>query len=161
MKRTFSAIALLGCLSIVACDKSATEAQEKANKAQAEANKDINQANAEATTKITNAQVEADKKVAAAQNDFSTTREDYRHGVQSKLVDLDKKLAELEAKAKTATGKTKAELDSTLPGLRTRRDAFVADFKTLDTTTATSWDATKARLDKEWTDLKTSVDKVD
>jgi len=161
MNRMFTAFALLSALSVAACDKSGTEAQDKANRAQAEANKDINEANAEATTKITNAQVEADKKVAEAQNSFATTVEDYRHTMQGKLDDLDKKLADLDAKSRKATGNTKAKIDNNLPTLHAQRDAFASNFSRLDTATASTWDATKARLDKEWDDLKAAVDKVD
>ncbi|MBX3193252.1 MAG: hypothetical protein KF819_40080 [Labilithrix sp.] len=161
MNRTFTAFAFVSALAAAACDKSGTEAQEKANRAQAEANEDINRANAESTTKITNAQVEADKKIAEAQNSFATTVEDYRHTMQGRLDDLDKKLVDLDAKSRKATGQTKAKIDTNLPKLRVQRDAFVSDFKAIDTATASTWDATRARLDKEWNDLKTAVDKVD
>jgi regulator of protease activity HflC (stomatin/prohibitin superfamily) len=159
--RMFTAFALAAVVSSVACDRSATEAQEKANKAQAEANKDIAEANQEAKTKITSAQVEADKKIAEAQKNFATNVENYRHEMQGKVDTLDKKLADLEIKAKKSTGKTKANIEANLPTLRTRRDAFVNDLRTIETTSATSWDATKARLDKQWTDLKDAADKVD
>lgn len=161
MIRKFIAITLFGSLAVLACDKSATDAQNKADRAQAEANKDINQANSEATTKITNAQVEADKKIAEARGDFAKTREDFRHDVQTNIDDLDHKLEKLDAKAKKATGKTKADLDAQLPALHARRDAFVSDVKSIETSTAATWDATKARIEKEWSDLKASADKVD
>jgi len=163
MNRTYLA-ALLTTLTtafaVTACDKSGADAQEQANKAQAEANKDINKANAEANKTSVGAQAEADKKIAQVQADFAKTREDYRHKVQSDLDALDKKIAEVDAKAKTATGAKKTELDANLAGVRTRREAFGKQFNTLGSTTATEWDGTKARLDKAWTDLKDAVDKI-
>lgn len=154
-------LAALAPLAAIACDKTGTEAQQKADKAVAEANKEQAQAQNEATTRITNAQVEADKKIAEAEKSFATTRENYRHDVQSKLDDLDKKIVDMEAKAKTATGKKKAELDANLPTIRARRDAFVRNFQGISADTALTWDATKARLDKEWKDLNDLVGKVD
>src|SRR4051812_15758014 len=94
-----SAAMALTLTLVVGCDKPADE-QQKANAAQAEADKKIAEANKEATTKTTSAQVEADKKIAAAEGDFGKRREDYRHKIQSDLVDLDKKIELLEAKSK-------------------------------------------------------------
>lgn len=142
------------------CDKAADE-QQKANQAQAEADKKIAEANKEAVTKTTGAQVEADKKIAAAEGDFGKRREDYRHKVQTDLVDLDKKIDVLDAKAKSATGKVKTDLDARLGPIHARRTAFGASFANVSTVTAPVWDDTKVRLDKEWTDLKGMVDKAD
>jgi hypothetical protein len=141
------------------CDKAADE-QQKANAAQTEADRKIAEANREAVTKTTSAQVEADKKVAAAEGDFGKRREDYRHSVQTDLVDLDKKIDILDAKAKTATGKVKTDLDAKLAPIHARRAAFGSSFASIPTLTAPVWDDTKVRLDKEWTDLKAMVDKA-
>ena len=138
----------------------ASDEQHKANAAQAEADRKIAEANKEAVVKTTSAQLEADKKIAAAESDFGKRREDYRHKIQTDLVDLDKKVELLEAKAKTATGKTKTDLDFSLPQIRTRRTAFMMDMKSIDTATAVQWDDTKVRVDKVWTDLKALVDKA-
>lgn len=142
------------------CDKAADE-QQKANQAQAEADKKIAEANKEAVTKTTGAQVEADKKIAAAEGEFGKRREDYRHKVQTDLVDLDKKIDILDAKAKAATGKVKTDLDAKLAPIHARRAAFGTSFANVSTVTAPVWDDTKVRLDKEWTDLKSMVDKAD
>jgi hypothetical protein len=61
---------------------------------------------------------------------------------------------------RTATGKTKANLQQNLPSIQARRDAFVRHMQELDTTTPAAWDAAKANLDKEWIDLKAQVDKA-
>src|SRR5580692_11426380 len=91
----------------IACDKSGAEAQDTANKAQAQAN-----------TEITNAQVTADKKVAEVRANLAKTVEDYRHTTQLNLDSLDKKLADLDARAKTATGTTAADLNAKSTSLR-------------------------------------------
>lgn len=71
---------------------------------------------------------------------------------------LDAKIAKLEAKEKTATGKARDQLNSALPAIRAQRASFGADFRSLLTTSTSTWDATKDRLDKEWKDLSTAVD---
>ena len=144
---------------VTACDKASDE-QQKANAAQSEANTKITSAKMEAADKANSAQAEADKKIAAAEGEFGKRREDFRHKLQTDLIDLDKKVETLEAKAKTATGKTKADLELSLAQIRTRRLAFGTDMKSVDTATAVQWDDTKARVDKSWTDLKALVDKA-
>lgn len=157
---TFASAALALTLACAAgCDKAADD-QNKANAAQAEADKKIADAKKEAADKSNNAQAEADKKIAAAEGDFGKRREDYRHKVQTDLIDLDKKIDILEAKSKTATGKTKLDLDANLAAIRTRRMAFAQDMKGVDTSTALTWDEMKTRVDKEWSDLKALVDKA-
>lgn len=137
------------------CNKAADE-QQKAVNAQAQANDKIVQANQDAV----NAQAEADKKIAEAQANFLKMREDYRHETTTNLVDLDKKIADLEAKEKTSTGKKKADLDAQLTQIRARREAFANDWKSIETASASTWDATKNRLDKEWSDLKNLVERA-
>ena len=138
------------------CNKAADE-QEKATNAQIKANEKIVEANQEADKKAAEAQADADKKIAEAQASFLKLREDYRHDTTQKLVDLDHKIADLEAKAKTSTGKKKADLDAQLTQIRTQREAFANDWKTIETASATTWDSTKNRLDKEWSEDRKSV----
>ena len=154
------ALTLAAAPLAVACDKSGADAQAQANAAQTTANHDIANANSEANAKVNEAQATADQKIAAARADFAKTREDYRHTVQTNVDALDKTIAQLEAKAKTSTGKTKADIDARLPALKAQRNAFVSDVRALDSATAMTWDSTKARLDKEWADLKTAADQV-
>jgi len=150
---------VLGSLfvAIVGCNKAVDEKQ-KADQAQLDANQKIAEANREADEKINSAQADADRKTAEAQASFLKMREDYRHEVTEKLVDLDHKIADLEAKSRTATGKTKADLDARLKQIHTERDEFVAEYKTIEIASASTWDSTKARLDKSWDELKNLVD---
>ena len=156
----FSGIALCVLVATSGCNDSAATDQQKANSAQAEANDKIAAAKKDSDEKAAKAQAEADKKIADAQLNFTKTREDYRHKVTTDLADLDKKIADLDAKSKTATGKAKTDLDALLPAIHASRGSFATDWKTLDGATSTTWDATSARLNKEWTDLKALVDKA-
>ncbi len=45
-----------------------------------------------------------------------------------------------------------------LTQIRSQREAFANDWKTIETASATTWDSTKTRLDKEWSELKAMVD---
>jgi hypothetical protein len=157
IRSTILATAVVAILFPLGCDK-ASDDQQKANAAQTEANGKIATATTEANQKVNTAQAEADKKIADAQANFMKLREDYRHSTTTSLVDLDKQVTDLDAKAGLATGKGKTALATSLRQIHSARESFVADYKTLETASATTWDATKARLDKEWTDLKALVD---
>jgi hypothetical protein len=148
--------AALFSLPSLACDKpGATERQREEQATQQAA-----QGRTEAQQQSQNAQAEAEKNIAAARADFEKTREDYRHSRTTDLSDLDKQVAELEAKAEAATGKTKADLDVKLPVIHAQRDAFVRDMQALDRASSATWDQSKANLDREWDALKDAVDKA-
>jgi hypothetical protein len=144
----------------LACNNNASDEQKKMNSARSQADDKIGTAVKEADQKVKNAQQEEDKKVAEAQADFMKLREEYRHMTTMNLVDLDHKVDDLEAKAKQASGKARTELDANLKQIHADRGAFETDCKSLETATASTWDDAKARLDKEWTHLKTRVDKA-
>jgi hypothetical protein len=140
--------------AVVACNRpGATEQQREDNAGERAAN-----ARNEAERKAQGAQVSAEKDIAAAQSEFEKSREDYRHSRMIDLADLDKKMVDLEADAKTATGKTKADLEARLPAIHARRDSFVRDFQALDGATPATWDRAKTNVDKEWDSLKATVD---
>jgi hypothetical protein len=151
---------LASTLTLVGCDKGSDE-QQKANAAQAEADRKIAEANKKASTETTSAQVEADKKIAAAEGDFGKRREDYRHKVQENLIELDKKIALLEAKTKKVSGNARTDLDAKLAAVRVSRSAFASDLASIDSAAALQWDGVKAKADKDWSDLKALVDKID
>lgn len=143
--------------SFLACDKPGVTEQQRENQATDQADQARNQAD----QKAQQSQASADKDMAAAQADFQKAKVDYRHDRESDLVTIDKKISDLEAKARTATGKEKTKLDANLPGLRAQRDAFARDLHSLDAMAGTAWDQGKANLDKEYDALKDAVDKAD
>jgi len=149
MNRSFATLATLFVFGAAACEKSGKETQQE-----------IDNAQAQGQTEITNAQVQTNEKIAEAERAFDKTREDYRHTMQSNLDSLDKKLVDLDAKTTKATGNKKVELTNKSSTLRSQRDTFAADVKSLDTATAATWDATKARMDKEWSDIERTSDKI-
>jgi hypothetical protein len=95
-------------------------------------------AGANAALEVQAARVAAQTKIVSAQGDFVTTREDYRHKVHSDLDDPDRKIGELDVKARDATWIVKTRLSTTLPALRRQRDAFVKDLHAVDEDSADS-----------------------
>ncbi len=83
----------------------------------------------------------------------------WRDRLTMNLDTLDKQLRDLEAKAKAAPAKSKADMDAKISSLHVQRDAFAADFSSLASASVASW-AMKSRLDKEWSELKSAADKV-
>jgi hypothetical protein len=152
-----SSLAVLLCSLSFACDKQpgVTE-QQREEKANQQAAQQQGIANEQAQ----NAQASAEKEIAAARESFEKAREDYRHSRAQDLNEVDRKIADLVTKAKTAKGKAKADLQTNMPAIRSRREAFARDLEALEYTPATSWDQAKANLDKEWDALRTAVDKA-
>ena len=160
IRSSILASAMLSLVVLAAgCDKAADD-QAKANEAQTEANARIAAARVEADAKMTSAQADADKKIAEAQASFMKLREDYRHTTTTNLADLDKKISDLDAKAKKATGRAKTELDEYLKAIRASRDYFTTNVNALETVQASTWDHAKVNLDKQWADLKALVNKA-
>lgn len=152
-----TAISVSALLVGTACDKPGVEAAQKESKAE----QDNAAARDRAAHEVASAQVDTDKRVASAEEDLRRAREDFRHDRIQRLNDLDDKIAKMDADARTATGKAKAKLDANLPAIHAQRAAFASDLNSIDATTASTWDDTKARLDREWDGLKGAVDKAE
>ncbi len=148
------------CLALGTGCENALEQQEKANEAQAEADRKIAEANQEASEKVNEAQIKADEKTVEAQTAFTKLREDYRHEVNTKLTDLDKKIADLELKSKKEAAAKRADLDAKLADIRASREAFVNEYKTIETASAVTWDDVKKRVDKSWEALEDKVERA-
>jgi len=157
---TATACLALSLAFAVGCEKAADQ-QHKADEARTDADNKVADANRQASDKINAAQSDADKKVAEAQASFLKMREDYRHNVNTDLVNVDKNIADLEAKEKTAKAKQKADIDAALPNIRSLRESVTTEYRSLDLASALTWDAAKARVDKAIDDLKKAIDKAD
>jgi len=148
-------VGVLVTAPICACDKpGATEMQQEQ-----QAREQANRTAMESQQSQDNAQAAAQQKIDTARAEFDKARADYRHDKETKLADLDKRIGELGVKANRATGKAKTDWDARMAALRAQRDAFVNDLQSLDTTPASIWDATKARVDREWDALDEAVRK--
>jgi type II secretory pathway pseudopilin PulG len=153
---TSSAMALLATVALLACDKPGATEQQKENSASQQAAQQVDEANRNAQS----AQAEAQRKIASARADFEKDRDDYRHRRDQDLIDINKKVSELEAKQRTATGKDRAKLDQSLPALRAQRDTFSNDLQHLDNVTPASWDGARDSLDKEYNALSDALSKA-
>jgi hypothetical protein len=148
---TFALAAAL--MTTVACDKPGVAEQQKEQRA---AQDNADQQN-RAARESASAQADMNDKVTSAQVDFEKNREEFRHSMQTNVDDIDARIAKLESKEASATGKAKADLDAKMPSIRAQRASFGSDFRAIQMTTATTWDDAKARVDKEWTSLKSAV----
>jgi hypothetical protein len=159
MKDRIAPIALIALVSVfpLACDQPGLTERQKEEKASEEARNAATEAQRQAQV----AQAEAEKSVSAAQADFATTRENYLHRRRLDLIALDSKIADLEAKSKTAEGKAKGDIRTRVSTLHARRDAVAHHLQDLETATATTSDGAVASLDKEWDILKKAVDSVE
>jgi len=147
-------------LALATACNTARDQQQKSDEAQATADQKIAEATQQASEKINEAQAQADKQTAAAQAAFTKMREDYRHEVNIKLAELDKKMAEREANAKTASAAKRAQLEASLVDIRAGRDAFTTEYRSLETASATTWDDVKQRIDKSLSNLEAKFSRV-
>jgi hypothetical protein len=161
MIRSFTSIlAVVVGMGLMACEKAADQ-QQKADSAREDAQKKVDSATRDANDKINAAREEESRKVAEAQANFLKIREDYRHSISEDLTKLDARVAGLEAKAKTATGKAKAKLDTDLANIRSLRENVTSEYRSLEYSSALTWDKVKASVDKAYDDLKKAVDDAD
>ncbi|MGD0675723.1 MAG: hypothetical protein ABSC94_09920 [Polyangiaceae bacterium] len=139
------------------CDKpGATELQREEK-----ASDRVTQTRNEASEQVQNAQASANTDIAQARSDFDKDRADYWHERTTDLGDLDKRIADLDAKGMRASGQVKARLQANLAAIHAQRDAFARDLQGIHDLTAASWDESKTNLDKEWDSLKKAVDHAD
>jgi hypothetical protein len=154
----FTALSLIGLIAITspACEKPGAAEKQQEQRANAE----LQQAKDQAVQREQGAQAAADKDIGAARAAFQKAREDYRHARAADLIDIDKKIAELETKEKTAKEKAKSQLEADLSAIRVKRDAVVRDMNALQNATAASWDQETAKMSRDWDALKSAVDKA-
>jgi hypothetical protein len=112
----------------------------------------------EGSIRAKTAELEASQKSAQVQTDFTRLRDEFRQKITTDLTDLDHRIVLLERKARNSVGNAKNEVEMGLTQIRADRLAFTNDYKSLDSATSANWDATKARLDKEWLALSNLVD---
>jgi hypothetical protein len=152
MKRRSTTLAftlLAAAIATSACD----DKQEAAQHAQDEAD----QAKAKAQADAQKAQADADKAKADMMAAFAKTQADYRVSIDKDLVDIDRTIADLRANAATVPGDTKTIDDGLLADVTARREAVRTNLLAMMSSSPSSWDATKATIDKSMDDLKTAV----
>jgi hypothetical protein len=112
----------------------------------------------EGSAKSKAAELVTNQQSAQVQADFTKLRDDFRQKITSGLTDLDHRVVLLERKARNSVGNAKNEVEMGLTQIRADRLTFTNDYKSVDSATSANWDATKARLDKEWLALSSLVD---
>jgi hypothetical protein len=158
MNRTIASLFVMAVVSpaLVACEKPG----QAEKRAETTAHQELANARTEAEQQAQNAQAAANRDIAAAKTTFAKAREEYVHERRLELIALDSHILDLESKARSATGKAKVDIESRLPAIRAQREAFLKHLEALEAEVATTWDADKASLEKEWDSLKSAVDKL-
>lgn len=149
--------ALLSLVLVGAACSKAADDEAKAEKAQAVAADKLTAATVEANQKMAAAQTEADLKVAEARASFMKRRENYRHDVTVRLGALDEKIGTMMANDRSATGKSRADLDAKLPQIHAYRDALNQDYQVLDGASAATWDDAKKQFDRDLDALESAM----
>jgi len=133
------------------------EAREKALSAQGEANEKAAQAQAEANRDMAKEQAKANETIRSANQDVVKDRNDYQVRTQKSVNEIDNKIDQLKVKAQTAKPKAKDDFVAAMREVENKRAALDSDFRALRDQPE-SFDSLRAKLDREITDLKKSVD---
>jgi predicted negative regulator of RcsB-dependent stress response len=146
----------LAALALCACG-TGTNYRDRASDARQDANQEEANALQDADQKVEHAAATEERQLAGVHADFEKDRESYRHDVETNLIQVDKDIADLDAKAKTADPNRKSALEANLRQIRNDREAYDRDSKALETVSSDDWAELKARLDREWDALKALV----
>jgi multidrug efflux pump subunit AcrA (membrane-fusion protein) len=149
---------LMAIVAAAACDPPGQTEQQREESARAQAAK----ARTEAEQAAARADDNANKNIGAARADFARTREDYLHAKRLDLVALDSTLVDLEAtrEAHPPTDKNLTERENRLSVALSLRGEYVSHLRALETSSPSTWDASRAALDKEWDSLNAAVQAV-
>jgi len=123
--------------------------QEKADQAQREAAQKTEQAQREAQDQAAHARVNAQQEQLNANDSLAKARAEYRDKTRAELRDVDAKIADLEARQSTATGKARADVVASLDDLRQKRELLRVDLQRIDTASADAWDQLKSKVDAD------------
>jgi hypothetical protein len=145
----------LASMWVVACEKPGAAERQKEERA----NQEAVIAKGEAERQAQAADEAAQRSIAAARSDFAKAREEYLHGRRLELLALDDRVFALESNARIATGNVKTELEGRAAAIRAEREVFERHLRAMESTSVAAWDAAKANLDKEWDELKATVDR--
>jgi hypothetical protein len=145
-------VALLSASSLACSKPGATERQKEIT-----ASEEAKAITSEAQQHYQGAYSVAEKTMSSARAEFEMTRENYLHTRRLDLIDLDKRIADLEASPPSSMAKA-ADVRARLSTINAQRDAFGRHMAVLETAPAATWDASTKKLDQEWDALRRAVD---
>jgi hypothetical protein len=106
---------------------------------------------------ITNIRGEEDK--TAIKNGYSENNQ-YKEKAKQKLDEFDKKIGELEIKAKEAGSNAKSEADKDLMELKKKRSTLKNAMVRLEASSKKTWETAKRKVNRAINDLEKTYDKV-
>ena len=89
-----------------------------------------------------------------------TMREAYRKDMQEQLARLEVDMAELRAQSVKAAAQDRDEIERELDALETEHKNLKDHLESVDFSQDSSWDMTKLKMDKAWTDLEQRYEKA-
>jgi peptidoglycan hydrolase CwlO-like protein len=87
-------------------------------------------------------------------------KEEFKQQAKERLAEFDRKINELEVKAKETGSKTKAEVKKGLRELKTKRAALKKNMERLEASSERTWEAAKQKVNMAMDDLERTYDKV-
>jgi Tfp pilus assembly protein PilX len=87
-------------------------------------------------------------------------KEAYQKKAEAALKDIDERIVDLKAKAKTAGAEIKAKADQDIEALSKKRDAASQRLAEIKSATAEKWDEVKSKTDAALDDLKKGFEKA-
>ena len=90
----------------------------------------------------------------------ATQRQEHEKAAEKKLKDLNKKMDELAADAKKATGETRAEMNRLYEEFKKKQENASKELEELRKSTNETWDKTKVKMDKSLEDLNGLYDRA-
>lgn len=144
--------ALVASALALGCN-SPTKAQQRADEAQQQADDKA----AAAQRAAADTQAQATEKQAEAVQVLATARNGYHAQVSDLIVQIDKQSADLQAANLTATPADRQKNLQRMTALAGYRRTLEADLRAVDSVTASNWDATRAGVDKDMSDVKSAL----
>jgi hypothetical protein len=110
-----------------------------------------------ATTETTSAEVED----ARSPEGFARAKKVYIASMEAKLAETDRRLSALDDRASDVGETKRSEIKSAIRAARAKRDIFRLDVRSLAYGQPESWAEDRAVLDREYDELRASLDRIE
>ena len=141
--------------------KAQAEAQRKIDEARKEANKETTEALNEANQETAEAQKNANEKIRGANENVLEKKNDIKEWANKKLGEMDTRIDESKTKAQKATPTVKEKFERALEDVDAKRDTVRGRIASLEAQSASALDGVKERLDKDFSEFQTSVNRLE
>ena len=131
--------------------------QKEADKAREQARQESDKAARAAEQTRLEQQANVDEKQREATRSLEAARLDYRGKINDVLGDIEKNVADLQAKNVTASAKEKAANTDRMAQLQAKKAILMRDLEDVDRATSAMWNELKSRVDGHLRDARTLI----